>query len=208
MNPWKNGAVKQTIVTLDLEGVLVPEIWIAVAEKTGIADLRLTTRDIPDYDQLMQGRLRILDQHQLKLSEIQEVIGCLAPLEGANDFLDELRSLTQVIILSDTFREFAQPLMRQLGWPTLFCHSLVIEHGLIRGYKLRQPNQKQQAVAALKSLQFQVVAAGDSFNDTSMLMEADQGIFFRAPEAIQKQFPQFAAVETYEALLERIKGAL
>jgi phosphoserine / homoserine phosphotransferase len=208
MNPWKNGAVKQTIVTLDLEGVLVPEIWIAVAEKTGIADLRLTTRDIPDYDQLMQGRLRLLDQHKLKLSEIQEVIGCLSPLEGANEFLNELRALAQVIILSDTFLEFAQPLMRQLGWPTLFCHSLVVEHGFIRGYKLRQPNQKQQAVAALKSLQFQVVAAGDSFNDTSMLMEADQGFFFRAPEAIQKQFPQFPAEETYGSLLERIRATL
>jgi phosphoserine / homoserine phosphotransferase len=196
--------VKQTIVTLDLEGVLVPEIWIAFSEKTGIDALRLTTRDIPDYDELMRGRLKILDQHGLKLSNIQEVIGCLAPLEGAKEFLNQLRSITQVIILSDTFNEFAQPLMRQLDWPTLFCHSLEVVNDRIVNYKLRQPNQKQQAVAALKTLNYQLIAGGDSYNDTAMLMEADVGFLFRAPENVKREFPQFEAVETYLDLLERI----
>jgi phosphoserine/homoserine phosphotransferase len=200
--------VKQTIVTLDLEGVLVPEIWIAFAEKTGITELRRTTRDEPDYDVLMKGRLGILDQHKLKLGDIQEVIGTLSPLEGAKAFLDELRSLTQVIILSDTFAEFAQPLMRQLGWPTLFCHQLEVQDGRIVNYKLRQPNQKQHAVAALKSLHYKVIAAGDSFNDTTMLKEADVGFFFHAPEAIQKQFPQFKPFEKYDDLLAAIKAEL
>jgi phosphoserine/homoserine phosphotransferase len=200
--------VKQTIVTLDLEGVLVPEIWIAFAEKTGITELRRTTRDEPDYDVLMKGRLQILDAHGLKLADIQEVIGTLSPLEGARAFLDELRSLTQVIILSDTFAEFAQPLMRQLGWPTLFCHQLEVEEGRIVNYNLRQPNQKQHSVAALKSLNYKVIAAGDSFNDTTMLKEADVGFFFHAPEAIQKQFPQFRAFERYEDLLGAMKGEM
>ena len=146
--------MKQTIVTLDLEGVLVPEIWIAFAEKTGIKELRRTTRDEPDYDVLMKGRLKILDEHGLKLPDIQEVIGTLSPLDGAKMFLDELRSLTQVIILSDTFAEFAKPLMHQLGWPTLFCHQLEVQDGRIVNYKLRQPNQKQHSVAALKSLNY------------------------------------------------------
>lgn len=197
--------MKQTIVTLDLEGVLVPEIWIAFAEKTGIKELRRTTRDEPDYDVLMKGRLKILDEHGLKLPDIQEVIGTLSPLDGAKAFLDELRSLTQVIILSDTFAEFAKPLMRQLGWPTLFCHQLEVQDGRIVNYKLRQPNQKQHSVAALKSLHYKVIAAGDSFNDTTMLKEADVGFFFHAPEAIQKQFPQFAAFERYEDLLSAMK---
>ncbi len=200
--------MKQSIVTLDLEGVLVPEIWIAVSEKTGIKQLQLTTRDIPDYDVLMKGRLKILDEHNLKLSDIQAVIGSLQPLEGAKEFLKELRSMTQVLILSDTFEEFAQPLMRQLEWPTLFCHRLEVENDQIVNYKLRQSNQKQKAVAALKSLHYYVIAAGDSFNDTAMLIEANVGFLFRAPGHIQEQFPQFKAVETYSELLRIIKAAL
>ena len=201
--------MKQTIVTLDLEGVLVPEIWIAFAEKTGISELRRTTRDEPDYDVLMKGRLAILNQHGLKLPDIQEVIGTLLPLEGAREFLDELRSITQVIILSDTFGEFAQPLMRQLGWPTLFCHQLEVEpDGRIVNYKLRQPNQKQASVAALKALHYQVIAAGDSFNDTTMLLEADTGFFFHAPDAIKAQFPQFIAFDRYEDLMSAIRALL
>lgn len=200
--------MKPTIVTLDLEGVLVPEIWIAVAEKTQIPELRLTTRDIPDYDELMKGRLRILDKHGLKLSDIQDVIGTLKPLDGAVEFMDELRVLTQVIILSDTFCEFAQPLMRQLGWPTLFCHSLHVVEDRVLNYRLRQTNQKQEAVKALKGLNYRVIAAGDSFNDTTMLMEADVGYFFRAPKNIQAQFPQFKAVETHPELLELIRESM
>src|SRR5437764_3015629 len=178
-----------------MEGVLTPEIWIAVAEKTGIKELRLTTRDVPDYDVLMKGRLQILDRHDLKLSDIQRVIGALPLLAGALDFLRELRSISQVIILSDTFEQFAQPLLRQLEWPTLLCHRLVVENDRIINYQLRIPEQKQRAVAALKSLNYHVIAAGDSFNDTAMLGEADAGFLFHAPEAIQKQFAQFKAVE-------------
>lgn len=201
--------MQQTIVTLDLEGVLVPEIWIAFAEKTGIQELRRTTRDEPDYDVLMRGRLRILDQHGLKLSDIQEVIGTLSPLEGAKDFLDQLRARTQVIILSDTFAEFAQPLMRQLGWPTLFCHQLEVDGaGRIVDYKLRQPNQKQHSVAALKSLHYKIIAAGDSFNDTTMLGEADVGFFFHAPPTIIAQFPQFRPFNEYSELLSAITAEL
>ena len=201
--------MKQTVVTLDLEGVLVPEIWIAFAEKTGIKELRRTTRDEPDYDVLMKGRLKILDEHGLKLPDIQEVIGTLAPLDGARTFLDELRTITQVIILSDTFEQFASPLMRQLGWPALFCHRLEVDgSGRIVNYRLRQQNQKQHSVAALKSLNYRVIAAGDSFNDTTMLAEADVGFFFRAPEGIQAQFPQFLPFEEYSDLLAAIKGAL
>ena len=200
--------MKQSIVTLDLEGVLVPEIWIAVSEKTGIKELRLTTRDIPDYDALMKGRLNILDQHNLKLSDIQEVIGTLRPLPGAREFLDELRSFVQVIILSDTFEEFAKPLMRQLSWPTLLCHRLEVVDGRITNYKLRISEQKRQAVAALKTLNYHVIAAGDSFNDTAMLAEANVGFLFRAPENIKKQFPQFKALESYPDLLATIKGTI
>ncbi len=200
--------MKQSIVTLDLEGVLVPEIWIAVSEKTGIKELRRTTRDEPDYDKLMKGRLNILDQHGLGLSDIQEVIGTLRPLEGGKEFLDELRALTQVIILSDTFEEFAKPLMRQLDWPTLFCHKLEVQNDRIVNYRLRQPNQKQKSVAALKNLNYHVIAAGDSFNDTAMLGEAHTGFLFHAPAAIQKQFPQFPALETYADLLKLIRKAL
>ena len=200
--------VKQSIVTLDLEGVLVPEIWIAVAEKTGIAELRRTTRDEPDYDVLMRGRLKILAEHNLKLSDIQEVIGTLRPLDGAKEFLDELRSITQVIILSDTFEEFAKPLMEQLNWPCLLCHKLVIENDRIVDYKIRTPEQKQKAVAALKLLNYNVISAGDSFNDTAMLIEANLGFLFHAPENIKKQFPQFKAFEEYGDLMNAFKAAL
>ena len=198
----------QTIVTLDLEGVLVPEIWIAVAEKTGIAALRRTTRDEPDYDVLMKGRLKILDENGLKLADIQEVIGTLSPMDGAKAFLDELRSITQVIILSDTFEEFAQPLMRQLGWPTIFCHKLEVSEGRIVNYKLRQPNQKQHSVEAFRSLHYKVIAAGDSFNDTTMLGAANKGFFFHAPDSIKAQFPQFQAFDAYGDLLAAIKPEL
>jgi len=187
-----------------MEGVLTPEIWIAVSEKTGIKELRLTTRDVPDYDVLMKGRLQILDRHGLKLSDIQQVISTLRPLDGALDFLRELRSLVQVIILSDTFEQFAQPLLRQLQWPTLLCHCLEVENDRIIGYRIRIPEQKQRAVAALKSLHYHVIAAGDSFNDTAMLAEASVGFLFRAPEAIKQQFPQFQPVETYPELLNLI----
>jgi phosphoserine/homoserine phosphotransferase len=199
--------VKQSIVTLDMEGVLTPEIWIAVAEKTRIPELRRTTRDEPDYDKLMRGRLKILDTHGLKLSDIQQVIGTLRPLEGAKEFLDELRSLMQVIILSDTFEQFATPLLRQLGWPTLLCHRLVVENDRIVDYKLRVPEQKQRAVAAFKLLNYHVIAGGDSFNDTAMLSEAHVGFLFRAPGNVKQQFPQFRAVETYPDLMKLIQGA-
>jgi len=204
----KSAFMKQVIVTLDMEGVLTPEIWIAVAEKTGIPELRRTTRDEPDYDKLMNYRIGILDQHGIKLSHIQEVIGTLRPLPGGREFLDELRSLVQVIILSDTFEQFAQPLMRQLNWPTLFCHRLIVENDRIAGYQLRQPNQKQKSVAALKSLNYKVIAAGDSYNDTAMLGEANVGFLIHAPEKVKAEFPQFPSVESHAALLQQIKGAL
>ena len=199
--------MKQSIVTLDMEGVLTPEIWIAVAEKTGINELRRTTRDEPDYDKLMRGRLAILDDHGLKLFDIQQVIGSLRPLEGGKEFLDELRAQVQVVILSDTFEQFAAPLLRQLNWPTLLCHRLVIENDRIVDYKLRVPEQKQRAVAAFKLLNYHVIAVGDSFNDTAMLTEAHVGFLFRAPENVKKQFPQFKAVETYVDLIKLIKEA-
>jgi phosphoserine/homoserine phosphotransferase len=200
--------VKQVIVTLDMEGVLTPEIWIAVAEKTNIPALRRTTRDEPDYDKLMRYRIEILDRHGIKLPQIQEVIGTLKPLPGGKEFLDELRSLVQVIILSDTFEQFAQPLMKQLNWPTLFCHRLIVEDDRIAGYQLRQPNQKQKSVAALKSLNYRVIAAGDSYNDTAMLGESDAGFLIHAPEKVKSEFPQFKAAESHAELLKFIKGAL
>lgn len=200
--------VKQSIVTLDLEGVLVPEIWIAVADKTGIPELRRTTRDEPDYDKLMTARLQILDRHGLKLSDIQSVIDTLRPLPGGAEFLSELRSVVQVIILSDTFEQFAQPLMRQLGWPTLLCHRLVVDRDHITGYQLRQPDQKQKSVAALKSLNYQVIAAGDSYNDTTMLGEAHHGFLFHAPANVIRDFPQFPAVSAYPELLRLIREKL
>ncbi|MFA5632748.1 MAG: bifunctional phosphoserine phosphatase/homoserine phosphotransferase ThrH [Porticoccaceae bacterium] len=189
------------IACLDLEGVLVPEIWIAFAEKTGIESLRATTRDIPDYDVLMKQRLRILDEHGLGLGEIQEVIATLEPLPGAIEFTNWLRERFQLVILSDTFYEFSQPLMRQLGFPTLLCHKLEVnEQGRVVDYKLRQANPKRQAVVALKSLYYRVIAAGDSYNDTTMLAEADAGILFHAPENVIREFPQFPAVHTYDDL--------
>ena len=200
---------QQTIVTLDVEGVLVPEIWIAFAEKTGIEQLKLTTRDIPDYDELMTGRLAILNDHGLKLADIQEVIGTLAPLEGAKAFLDELRSITQVVILSDTFLEFAKPLMEQLAWPTIFCHDLEIDaEGRVANYRLRQPDQQRKAVAAFRSLNYRVIAAGDSYNDTTMLGEADTGFLFRSQDNVKAEFPQFRSAEEYDELMGLIRGEL
>lgn len=200
--------MKQVIVTLDMEGVLTPEIWIAVAEKTGIADLRKTTRDEPNYDKLMQGRLAILDQHGLKLSDIQKIIATLELLPGARAFMDSLRAQVQVIILSDTFEQFAAPFMRQLGMPTLLCHTLVVENDRIVNYKLRLPDQKREAVAAFKKLNYRVIAAGDSFNDTSMLKEADAGFLFHAPENIKAQFPQFVAVDEFDDLFGLISNVI
>jgi phosphoserine/homoserine phosphotransferase len=200
--------VQPSIVTLDMEGVLTPEIWIAVAERTGIPELQRTTRDEPDYDKLMRGRLEILDRHGVTLSRIQGVIGTLSPLAGAVEFLDTLRAQVQVIIVSDTFEQFAQPLLRQLGWPTLFCNRLIVENDRITGYQLRVPDQKRRSVEALQSIHYQVIAAGDSFNDTTMLARADHGILFRAPAAVVKQFPQFPAVDDYPALLQAIQAQL
>ena len=200
---------QQTIVTLDLEGVLVPEIWIAFAEKTGIEQLKLTTRDIPDYDELMAGRLAILAENGLKLADIQEVIGTLAPLEGARAFLDDLRTITQVVILSDTFEEFAGPLMRHLAWPAILCHQLEIDsEGRVANYRLRQPDQKGKAVAAFRGLNYKVIAAGDSYNDTTMLGEANVGFLFRAPAGVKDEFPQFTAAEKYGELMALIRGEL
>ena len=194
---------RQTVVTLDLEGVLIPEIWIAVAERTGIDALRRTTRDEPDYDVLMRYRLAILEEHGLRLPLITDVIAGLEPLEGAREFLDELRSRTQVLILSDTFEQFAHPFMRQLGWPTIFCHRLVVDDDQrIVDYTLRQPDQKRRAVEALHGLNYRVVAAGDSYNDVAMLQEADAGILFRSPARVQAEFPHLPALERYDDLLE------
>ena len=200
--------MKQSIVTLDLEGVLTPEIWIAVAERTGIPELRRTTRDEPDYDKLMRGRIDLLDQHGITLARIQEVIGSLKPLPGSVDFLNALRAEVPVIILSDTFEQFAQPLLRQLGWPVLLCHRLVVTNNRIGGYQLRLPDQKRSAVQALQQLNYQVLAVGDSFNDTSMLAQADHAFLFRAPDNVVQQFPQFPPVNDYPALLAAIRGKL
>jgi len=187
------------LACLDLEGVLLPEIWIAFAEETGIKELKLTTRDIPDYDVLMKGRLKILKENNLKLIDIENVIEKLSPLEGAIDFLNWLKSEFQVIILSDTFYQFAGPLMKSLDYPTLFCHELTInKKGSITGYKLRQKDGKTKAVSALKKLNFRVIAAGDSYNDTGMLQEADAGILFCPPENVVKEFPQFPVSRNYE----------
>jgi phosphoserine/homoserine phosphotransferase len=190
-----------TVACLDLEGVLVPEIWINVAERTGIAALRRTTRDEPDYDKLMRGRLAILDERRLGLPDIQAVIDGMAPLDGATAFLDWLRSRTQVVILSDTFAEFVRPLMRKLGWPTLFCNALDVEpSGRIAGYRLRIADGKRRAVEALRAINFRVVAAGDSYNDTTMLAAADVGILFRPPANVIADFPQFPVTTTYDEL--------
>ena len=200
------------LACLDLEGVLVPEIWIGVAERTGIAELRRTTRDEPDYDVLMKRRLAILEEHGLGLPDVQEVIAGLAPLPGAVEFLDWLRERMQVVILSDTFYPFAKPLMRQLGWPALLCHDLeVTPEGRIADYRLRQRDPKRRAVRAFHDLNFRVVAAGDSYNDTAMLEEADAGIFFRPPDNVVREFPRFPVTRTYQelrAVFEQAAAAL
>jgi phosphoserine/homoserine phosphotransferase len=207
-----NPEATQTIVTLDLEGVLIPEIWIAVADRTGIEGLTRTTRDEPDYDVLMRHRLDLLAEHGLTLSLIEDVIAGLAPLDGARDFLDRLRSLTQVVILSDTFEQFARPFMAQLGWPTILCHRLVVEtvEGADRivGYRLRQPDQKKRSVVAFQSLNYRVLAAGDSYNDTTMLGAADRGFLFRAPDNVVAEFPEFPAFTAYDDLLAALAAEL
>ncbi len=189
------------LACLDLEGVLIPEIWLAFAEETGIEALKATTRDIPDYDVLMKQRLRILDENGLTLPQIQDTISRLSPLEGARDFIDWLRERFQVVILSDTFYEFAEPLMRQLGFPTLLCHKLEVdENGRITDYTLRQRDPKRQSVRAFQLLNYRVIAAGDSYNDTTMLKQAESGILFHAPDNVIAEFPQFPAVHTFEDL--------
>ncbi len=196
------------IVCLDLEGVLVPEIWVNFALKTGIEELKITTREMPDYDALMTRRLRILDEHGLTLADIQSVIDAMGPMDGAAEFMAWLRERVQVIILSDTFYEFALPLMRQLTYPTIFCNQLEIgPTGKIVSYKLRQPSQKKHAVAALKNLNFRVMAAGDAYNDTAMLGEAHAGFFFRPPDHLPKEFPQFPVTQTYAELQEQFRQA-
>ena len=196
------------IACLDLEGVLVPEIWIAFAEKTGIEALKKTTRDEPDYDVLMNYRLDLWRQHGLGMNEIQEVIATLKPLDGAVEFIDWLRERFQVVILSDTFYEFASPLMKQLGYPTLLCHRLESDaNGVVNNYKLRQANPKRQAIVAFKSLNYRTIAAGDSYNDTTMLSEADAGILFHAPQNVIDEFPQFPAVHTFDALKKEFISA-
>ena len=206
--PADTGQRRQSIVTLDLEGVLVPEIWIAVAERTGIDALRRTTRDEPDYDVLMRQRLDILAAEGLTMSLVADVIAGLEPLEGARAFLDALRARTQVIILSDTFEQFAAPLMVHLGLPTVFCHRLVVTDDRIVDYQLRQPDQKRRAVEAFRSLRYRVVAAGDSYNDTTMLAAADAGFLFRAPDKVIAEFPQFPPVIDYDDLFDRISTEL
>ena len=193
---------QMTIACLDLEGVLIPEIWINLAEKTGIEALKLTTRDIADYDELMGKRLEVLDGHGLTLKDFQEVVATMNPLEGARDFLEWLQDQVEVIILSDTFREFAMPLIAKLGNPTMFCHSLSVDYETyrIKDYVLRQNDQKRKAVIALKGLNFRVLSMGDSYNDLSMLEEADSGIFFKPTKKIIEEFPQFPVTENYEEL--------
>jgi phosphoserine/homoserine phosphotransferase len=196
------------IACLDLEGVLVPEIWISFSEKTGIKELRLTTRDVPDYDVLMKKRLAILEEHDLKIQDIQNVIATLTPLEGAHEFLHWLRTEFQVVILSDTFYQFASPLMKQLGYPTLFCHNLnIAPTGKILNYKLRLKDQKREAIKSFKQLNFKVIAAGDSYNDVSMLQEADAGILFRPPDKVAKEFPQFPVTQSYPELQKAFEAA-
>jgi len=196
------------IACLDLEGVLVPEIWINVAERTGIPELRRTTRDEPDYDVLMKQRIAILARHDLGLPDIQRVIAGMQPLPGAAEFLDWLRERVPVVILSDTFAEFAAPLMRQLGHPTLLCHSLEVDaRGRIRGYRIRLADQKRLAVKAFRELNLRVIAAGDSYNDTAMLAEADAGILFRPPDNVIAEFPQFPVTRDYDELRRAISAA-
>ena len=196
------------LACLDLEGVLVPEIWIAVADRTGINDLRATTRDVPDYDVLMRQRLSLLEQHNLTIHDIQAVIATLEPLPDAIEFLDWLRERFQVIILSDTFYEFSEPIMRQLKWPALFCHRLIINsQGRVVDYELRQPDAKRESVRALHTLNYRIIAAGDSYNDTAMLTEAEVGILFHAPPNVIEEFPQFQAVQNFQDLKESFVAA-
>lgn len=196
------------IVCLDLEGVLVPEIWIGVAEKTGVPELRLTTRDIPDYDALMKRRIGILKRHKIRLADIQKVIGTLRPLPGAKSFLDRLRAERQVVILSDTFYQFAGPLMRQLGLPTIFCNRLIVgKSGYIEGYRLRQKDGKRKAVRALRGIGFEVRAAGDSYNDITMLQAAHKGVLFNPPAKIRKQYRRFKVVTDYRSLYRELTSA-
>lgn len=197
------------ITCLDLEGVLVPEIWIAFAEAVGIPELKKTTRDEPDYDRLMEGRLRILKEHGLGLKEIQNTIAQIEPLPGAKEFLDELRSLTQVIIISDTFEQFAKPLMQKLGWPTIFCNTLeTAPDGEITGYRMRVEKSKYATVKALQSVGFETIASGDSFNDLGMIQASKAGFLFKSTEQIKADYPQFPAFEEYGQLLEAIKNAM
>ena len=197
------------IVCLDLEGVLVPEIWVAFAEETGIPELKKTTRDEPDYDKLMKWRLGILKEHGLGLKEIQETIAKIDPMPGAKEFLDELRSMTQVIIISDTFTQFAAPLMEKLGWPTIFCNSLeVAENGEITGYRMRVENSKYSTVKALQQIGFETIASGDSHNDLGMIKASKAGFLFKSTEQIKKDNPELPAYETYDELMEAIKKAL
>ena len=201
--------MKSPVVTcLDMEGVLTPEIWLALAEKTGITDLNVTTRDIPDYDELMKLRLAILSKFDLKLSDVTEVVAGLKPLDGAVEFLTWLRERCQVIILSDSYYDLVNPLMKQLHYPSIFCHTLEVDDkGYIRNYVLRQQDQKRHAVAAVKSLNFHVLAAGDSYNDLSMLQEADAGFFFRPPDSICSEYPQFPVTRSYPELMEHFVSA-
>ena len=195
------------IVCLDLEGVLVPEIWIAFSEKTGLPELRLTTRDEPDYDKLMKYRMGILKEHNLTLKDIQEVISTIRPLEGAKEFLDKVREITQVVILSDTFSEFAKPLMKQLGWPTILCNSLIVdENGMLTGMKLRQQDGKRKAIDGFRQMNFRTFAAGDSYNDLTMIHKADKGCLFRAPENILKEEPDLRLCTTYDEFFEEIRS--
>ena len=197
------------IVCSDLEGIFVPEIWINVAEKTGIKELRLTTRDISDYDVLMKKRLAILDENRLKIDDIKAVIATMDPLDGALEFLDWLRSRIQIIVVSDTFDQFARPLMQKLGWPTLFCHTLSINpDGSIAGYKLRQKDSKREAVISLKNLNYDTIAVGDSYNDITMLKEADNGILFDPPENVKNEFPEFPVTYSYDDLKNIIQQIL
>ena len=197
------------ITCLDLEGVLVPEIWIAFAEASGIPELKKTTRDEPDYDKLMNWRLGILKEHGLGLREIQETIASIDPLPGAREFLDELRSLTQVIIISDTFTQFAQPLMKKLGWPTLFCNTLeVAEDGTITGFKMRIKDSKLSTVRALQSIGYDTIACGDSYNDLAMIQAGKTGFLFRSTDQIKKDYPDLPAFEEYDEFLAALKGAL
>ena len=195
------------IICLDLEGVLVPEIWIAFSEKTGIPELRITTREEPDYDKLMKYRMNILREHNLTLKDIQDVIATIRPLEGAREFLDKVREITQVVILSDTFTEFAKPLMRQLGWPTILCNSLIVdEKGMLTGMRLRQQDGKRTAIDGFRSMNFRTFAAGDSYNDLTMIRKADKGCLFRAPANILKEEPDLKLCTTYDEFFSEIKA--